>query len=186
VTVAIDPVGLERYHIESGVPVSGSFRALADGHTIRGTIDYFIKRKFGERYVIKRLGEYGFVRTRQLLKGHRIVGWTEGSSEGEVKQHHPLELRDLINEIAEVSLRLLLLAGLGGLPLTLALGHEAHHAECNETTINALKADIQAMREGQAKTKARNEMEAAQQLMAKNDMKGCKNHVHSAMEATEK
>jgi hypothetical protein len=27
-TVAIDPVGLERYHIESGVSVSGSFRAL--------------------------------------------------------------------------------------------------------------------------------------------------------------
>ena len=30
------------------------------------------------------------------------------------------------------------------------------------------------------------EMEAAQQMMAKNDMKACKSHIHSAMEATEK
>ena len=41
-------------------------------------------------------------------------------------------------------LRLLLLAAFAGLPLTLALGHEAHHAECNETAINALSADIRA------------------------------------------
>ena len=39
-----------------------------------------------------------------------------------------------------------------GLPLTLAHGHEGHHAECNDTTINAVKADIQAMGEGEAKT----------------------------------
>jgi hypothetical protein len=73
-----------------------------------------------------------------------------------------------------------------GLPLTLALGHEGHRAECNDTTINAVKADIQAMGEGEAKTAATKEMEAAQQLMAKNDVEGCKSHIHSAMEATEK
>jgi hypothetical protein len=85
------------------------------------------------------------------------------------------------------SLRLLLIAGLVGLPLiTLALGHEAHHAECSDTAINALKADIQAMGEGEAKTTATTEMEAAQQMMAKNDMEACKSHIHSAMEATEK
>ena len=93
-------------------------------------------------------------------------------------------MRNLL--LKNTSLRLLLLAGFAGLPLTLALGHEAHHAECNETTINALKADIQAMGEGEAKTTATKEMEAAQQMMAKNDMEGCKSHVHSAMEATEK
>ena len=43
--------------------------------------------------------------------------------------------------------RLLLFAGFAALPLTLALAHEGHHAECNETAINALKADIQAMGE---------------------------------------
>jgi hypothetical protein len=84
-----------------------------------------------------------------------------------------------------ISLQLLLLAGLAGPPLT-ALGHEGHHAECNETAINALKSDIQAMGEGEAKAAATKEMEAAQQLMAKNDMEGCKSHIHSAMEATEK
>jgi len=83
-------------------------------------------------------------------------------------------------------LRLLLVFGFVGLPLTTALGHEDHHAECNETTINAVKADIQAMGEGEAKTTASKEMEAAQQLMAKNDIEGCKSHIHSAMEATEK
>jgi hypothetical protein len=85
-----------------------------------------------------------------------------------------------------------ILMTLGGLALTgfavapLAVAHEEHHAECNETAMNALKADIQAMQEGEAKTTATKEMNMAQQMMAKNDMEGCKSHIHSAMEATEK
>jgi len=47
--------------------------------------------------------------------------------------------------------RLLFLAGFAGVPLTLALGHEGHHVKCNGTTINAVKADIQAMGEGRGK-----------------------------------
>ena len=82
--------------------------------------------------------------------------------------------------------RLLFLAGFAGLPLTLALGHEGHHVKCNGTTINAVKADIQAMGEGEAKTIATNELQAARDMMAKNDTEGCKSHIHSAMEATEK
>jgi hypothetical protein len=93
-------------------------------------------------------------------------------------------MRNLL--LRRMSLRLLLVACFAGLPLTLALGHEGHHAECNDTTINAVKADIQAMGEGEAKTTATKEMESAQQLMAKNDVEGCKSHIHSAMEATEK
>jgi hypothetical protein len=88
--------------------------------------------------------------------------------------------------LGNISLRLLFLAGFAGPPLSLALGHEGHHAECNETAINALKADIQAMGDGEARTTATKEMEAAQQAMAKNDMEGCKGHIHTAMEATEK
>ena len=88
-------------------------------------------------------------------------------------------------QLRNTSLRLVVLAGFAGLPLTFALGHEGHHAECNDTTINAVRADIQAMGEGEAKTAATKEMEAAQQLMAKNDVEGCKSHIHSAMEATE-
>jgi hypothetical protein len=82
--------------------------------------------------------------------------------------------------------RILLVASLVVLSPMLTLGHEGHHAECTDTAINALKADIQAMGEGEAKTTASKEMETAQQLMAKNDMEGCKSHIHSAMEATEK
>ena len=83
-------------------------------------------------------------------------------------------------------LRLLLVAAFAGFPLTLALGHEGHHAECNDTAINALKADIQAMGEGEARTTATSELQAAQEMMTKNDIEGCKNHIHSAMEATER
>jgi hypothetical protein len=78
------------------------------------------------------------------------------------------------------------MVGFAGVPLTLALGHEGHQAECNNTAINALKADIQAMGEGEAKTTAVKELEAAQQSMAKNDTEECKKHIHSAMESTEK
>ena len=88
--------------------------------------------------------------------------------------------------LRNASLLLILFTGLVGLPLTLALGHERHHVECNETAINALKADIQAMGEGEARTTATKEVETAQQMMAKNDIAGCKSHIHSAMEATEK
>jgi hypothetical protein len=81
---------------------------------------------------------------------------------------------------------ILLVASLVVLSPTLTLGHEGHQAECTDTAINALKADIQAIGESEAKTTASKEMETAQQLMAKNDMEGCKSHIHSAMEATEK
>ena len=82
--------------------------------------------------------------------------------------------------------RVLLLVGFAGLPLTLAVGHEGHHVQCNGTTINAVKADIRAMAEGEARTTASSELQAAQEMMAKNDIEGCKSHIHSAMEATEK
>jgi hypothetical protein len=88
--------------------------------------------------------------------------------------------------LGKTSLQLLLVASLVLLAPTLARSHEGHHAECNETAVNALKADIQAMGEGEAKTTATNELNEAQQMMAKNDMEGCKSHIHSAMEATEK
>src|SRR6478735_6103512 len=81
--------------------------------------------------------------------------------------------------LGNISLRLLLLAGFLSLPLTVALGHEGHHVECNETAINSLKADIQAMGGGEAKMTATKEMEAAQQMIAKNDTEGCKIHIHS-------
>jgi hypothetical protein len=77
-----------------------------------------------------------------------------------------------------------ILAGLAGVSQSIA--HEEHHAECNQTAINALKADIQVMQDGEAKMTATKEMNMAQQMMANNDMEGCKSHIHSAIEATEK
>ena len=77
------------------------------------------------------------------------------------------------------------LAAFALLSPSLALGHEGHHAECNDTAMNAVSADIQAMGGGEAKTTATRELEAAQQSMARNDIEGCKSHIHSAMEATE-
>ena len=88
--------------------------------------------------------------------------------------------------LRNTSLLLFLLAIFAGLPLTLALGHEGHHAECNETAVNALKTDIQAMGDGEVKATATKELEEAQQMMANNDVEGCKSHINSAMEATEK
>jgi hypothetical protein len=77
------------------------------------------------------------------------------------------------------------LAAAAGAPSSLAIAHEAHKAECTETTINAASADIQAMPDGEAKTKATQEMQMAVAMMAKKDMEGCVTHLHRAMEAME-
>ena len=77
------------------------------------------------------------------------------------------------------------LAGLTGVPLHLALGHEAHKARCTETAINAASADIQAMPDGEAKAKAMQEMHMAEEMMAKKDFDGCVAHLHKATEAVE-
>jgi hypothetical protein len=58
--------------------------------------------------------------------------------------------------------------------------------ECTETGINAMKADIQSMDDGDAKTTATKEMQMAEDMMANKDMKGCEAHMHNAMEAMEK
>ncbi|HSA65157.1 MAG TPA: hypothetical protein VLE25_10725 [Nitrospira sp.] len=69
--------------------------------------------------------------------------------------------------------------------LTAALTHEAHKMTCDETAMNAMNADIQALPDGDAKTKATNELAMAEEMMGKNDMKGCEAHMHNAMEAME-
>ena len=71
-------------------------------------------------------------------------------------------------------------------PLSLAVAHEDHKMECNETGMNAIHADIQSMSDGEDKTTAMKEMKMAEEMMAKKDMKACASHMHNAMEATEK
>jgi hypothetical protein len=75
---------------------------------------------------------------------------------------------------------------LASAPASFAVAHEGHQVECNETSINALHADIQSMNDGEAKTTGMKEMKMAEEMMAKKDMKACATHMHNAMEATEK
>lgn len=75
---------------------------------------------------------------------------------------------------------------LASFPASFTVAHEEHHMECNETGMNAMHADIQSMTDGEAKTTAMKEMKMAEETMAKNDMKACMDHMHNAMEATEK
>jgi hypothetical protein len=70
-------------------------------------------------------------------------------------------------------------------PLVSADAHEGQKVDCNETSMNALRADIQAMDDGEAKTAATKEMQMAQDMMANKDMKGCEAHMHSVMDAME-
>ncbi len=69
---------------------------------------------------------------------------------------------------------------------SLAGAHEGHMMECSKTSINAMNADIQAMPDGEAKTTAMKEMQAAADMMAKHDMDGCETHMDAAMEAMER
>lgn len=87
---------------------------------------------------------------------------------------------------ASVASGTLALATCASVPLTSAVAHEAHQMECNETSINAMNADIQAMSDGEAKATALKEMAMAEEMMAKKDIEACVAHMHNAMEAIEK
>jgi hypothetical protein len=82
--------------------------------------------------------------------------------------------------------RALAFAMFASAPLSSAVAHEGHKMECTDTSINAMNADIQALPDGEAKTTAMNEMQMAQDMMARHDMEGCKTHMDNAMDATEK
>ena len=71
-------------------------------------------------------------------------------------------------------------------PLALAVAHEGHQMKCDKTRIQAMKVDIQAMNNGQAKTTAASEMKLAEDALAKRDTKACQTHMHTATEAMEK
>jgi hypothetical protein len=75
---------------------------------------------------------------------------------------------------------------LASFPAGFAVAHEEHQMKCDETAMNAMHADIQAMDDGEAKTTAMKEMQMAEDMMVKKDMKACASHMHNAMEAKEK
>ena len=89
----------------------------------------------------------------------------------------------VFTKLAVVTLPLMTLVSA---PATFAVAHEGHKMECNETSINAMNADIQAMPDGEAKTTAMKEMKMAEDMMAKKNMGTCETHMENAMEAAEK
>ena len=68
----------------------------------------------------------------------------------------------------------------------LAIAHEGHQMECKKTSMQAIKADIQAMNDGEEKTVAMKEMKMAEEMMDKKAMDACRTHMHNAMDAMDK
>jgi hypothetical protein len=114
--LAIDPVYLQRYHIESGVSISGGYSKLTNkpfsSETLkirvrqaeqRRTLGYFRQRKFGAQEVKKTLRRYGF----QPGKYTKVIvtwGWIqEARREAENLGIQLWDFRDLVQEIAESS-----------------------------------------------------------------------------------
>jgi len=112
--LAIDPVSLERYHIESGVSISGSYSKLtakpyseedlknrikAAGQ--RRTIGYFAQRKFSAESVAEKLKEYGFM-PDQYSKIIVTWGWQDKAEiEAERLQIQLWDFKAILKEIAD-------------------------------------------------------------------------------------
>lgn len=73
-----------------------------------------------------------------------------------------------------------------GMLLASAGAHEAHRMKCTQARIDAVRADIQVMKNGEAKSAAAKETETAADMLARNDLDGCVIHLHKAIEAIEK
>jgi hypothetical protein len=91
--LAIDPQTLERYHIETGVSISGGFSKLTNNPFSvealktrvqtpkqRRTLGYFIERNFGPPEVVETLAEYGFT-PDNYTKVIATWGWTDEAAE---------------------------------------------------------------------------------------------------------
>ena len=115
--LAIDPVSLQRYHIESGVSISGGFSKLTtkpfNSETLkirekqaeqRRTLGYFTERKFGAKEVVEVLARYGF-KPSAYKKVIVSWGWTEeAGKEAGAKGIELWDFRSLMKEIAEASM----------------------------------------------------------------------------------
>lgn len=112
--LAIHPVTHERYHIEVGVSVSGSFSkltgepfspaALQDPKRKPGqrrTVGFFKEKKFGPPAVLRTLERYGF-RKGNYRKVIVSWGWTdEAAQQARADNIELWDLRDLMREIVD-------------------------------------------------------------------------------------
>lgn len=80
---------------------------------------------------------------------------------------------------------ILAVAIFAGVLLSSAGAHEAHQMRCTQVSIDTIRADIQAMKDGEAKRTATKEMKMAEGMMVSKDREGCVAHMHNAMEAIE-
>ena len=112
--LAINPVTLKRYHIESGVSISGSYskltakpyskedlkiRVKAAGQ--RRTIGYFAQRKFSADPVVETLKKYGFM-PDQYSKIIVTWGWKDKAAiEAKRLQIQLWDFKSILKEIAD-------------------------------------------------------------------------------------
>ena len=113
------------------------------------------------------------LKLRQQIRQHRR------------QAHSTVERQHACNR-PQVAVAFLALLVFAGAPRDLAIAHEGHQMECKKTSMQAIKADIQAMNDGEAKRVAVKEMKMAEEMMDKNDMNACKTHLHNAMDAIDK
>jgi hypothetical protein len=111
--LAIDPVTHDRYHIESGISVSGSYSKLTDKPFSdadlktrvkqagqRRTLGYFADRKFGNPHVQRMLRNYGF-KDGQYNKVIVTWDWMDGVKEKATRMGIELwDFRKILREIA--------------------------------------------------------------------------------------
>jgi len=111
--LAIDPLKSDRYHIESGVSISGSYSKLTakpysdDDLKIRvktagqrRTIGYFAQRKFGAKPVAETLAKHGFC-PGNYSKVIVTWGWEEAArAEAGRRKIQLWDFRDILREIA--------------------------------------------------------------------------------------
>jgi hypothetical protein len=112
--LAIDPVNLHRYHIESGVSISGSYSRLTakkysdqdlkirvKSAGQRRTLGYFAQRKFSAKPVQETLKNYGF-KKGNYSKVIVSWGWTDEAAKSAKQKRIKLwDFREILKEIAE-------------------------------------------------------------------------------------
>jgi len=112
--IAVNPVNMERYHIESGISVSYAYSKLTDKPFSRSdlkkrtktarqrrTIGYFVEQKFQHPDVMKTLRAYGFKKG-----GYKKIivswNWTPGAERAARRRRIDLwKFGDIVTEIVE-------------------------------------------------------------------------------------
>ena len=115
---AANPKEINRYHIESGVSISGSYSLLTNSPFSiddlkvrvkqagqRRTLGYFIEHKFNNKHVLDKLKEYGFKRGNYTKV---IVTWGVKDDVPKAAKRVKIEIwvfKQILKEIAELSIK---------------------------------------------------------------------------------